>query len=206
LVVYAIVPEYQGRVEINTRFNWCWEEREVLPKKKGEKVDKTQRMLIQIPTQLPEGFILRGSASSVHKEYRGRKLVQLRYQDALVYRTMRIDATLEIVNAAIGNLTKDRGLGDQWRTDREPQEVLDFDYCYPILEIPQEAEVNISIKQKPLRVKVIDSWLNVSDQLSVEYGMPKGTLFRSFPVVSLQPRSDHEIRKFTEFKHSSGPE
>jgi hypothetical protein len=46
-----------------------------------------------------------------------------------------------------------------------------------------------------MRVKKTDSWMNVSDQLTAEYGIPKGTLFRIFPV-------DMEIDRLGEEDHA----
>jgi hypothetical protein len=128
LVAYAIVPEYRGRFDINTCFKWCLEEIQV-QQKKGEKIDKTKREMVPIPMQFPEGFVLRVSASSIHKDDRGRRLVEVRYQGAHLYLTIRTDATIETLKTAIVNLMRERGLGDQWMTEREPHEAIDFDYC-----------------------------------------------------------------------------
>jgi hypothetical protein len=125
----------------------------------------------------------------------GRGLVQLAYQTAPVYLTFREEAKVSDLNAGIARLMTEQGLGDQWQTDREPEEVIDFNYCYPIIEIPQISDVDIFIKQKKYRIKVTDSWVNVSDRLLAEYGMPRGTQFRLFPV-------DMEIDRLGEDDHA----
>jgi hypothetical protein len=43
-----IVPEFEGRFDFGNMFTWNLEERQVQPKK-GEKLDKTQRIVIPIP-------------------------------------------------------------------------------------------------------------------------------------------------------------
>jgi hypothetical protein len=83
---------------------------------------------------------------------------------------MRTDATIETLNTAIVNLMTERGFGDQWRTEVEPLEAIDFDYCYPVLEIPRVTEFNIFLKQRPLRVKETDSWMNISHSFNWQEG------------------------------------
>jgi hypothetical protein len=54
----------------------------------------------------------------------------------------------------------------------------------------------VFIKQKKYRVKVTDSWMSVSDRLVTEYDLPRGTLFRIFPV-------DLEIDRLDDEDHAS---
>jgi hypothetical protein len=111
LVAGPIAPEFEGRFDFNTAFKWNLEEGQTQPKK-GEKVDLTQRILIPIPTQIPENFILGVLASSVHKEMKGRRSAQLGYQAAQVYLTFREGAKVSDVNTGIAELMAERGLGD----------------------------------------------------------------------------------------------
>jgi hypothetical protein len=75
-----------------------------------------------------------------------------------------------------------RGEGDQWHLGRNPREEIDFDYEYPILAIPQPEAVNTFLKQNRMKIRVDETWKNLSDKLVQQLGLPRGTLFRIYPV------------------------
>jgi hypothetical protein len=50
------------------------------------------------------------------------------------------------------------------------------------LPIPQVQEVEVFIKQKKYQTRVDESWMNASERLRREYGLPQGAIFRIFPV------------------------
>jgi hypothetical protein len=60
LVTYFILPE-KSDFDVNTTFYWCLEEIEDKSLK-----DKTKRTLVQIPHRIPNGFVLRVKANTLH--------------------------------------------------------------------------------------------------------------------------------------------
>jgi hypothetical protein len=54
-------------------------------------------------------------------------------------------------------VTEKIGQGNQWFVEGNPREVIDFDYCHQVVEIPKVAEFEVFIKQKKYRVKVTES-------------------------------------------------
>jgi xylose isomerase len=49
---------------------------------------------------------------------------------------------------------RQRGQETQWMIEGNPREATDFDFCYPIIPIPEEEEVTIYLKQWTMKVKV----------------------------------------------------
>lgn len=62
------------------------------------------------------------------------------------------------------------------------REHVDFDFCYQIIPTPRSQEVTIFLKQTKIKVKQNEDWMNLSDRLVQQFGLPRGTLFRMFPV------------------------
>jgi hypothetical protein len=85
-----------------------------------------------------------------------KRLVELNYQAAHFYLAITDDATIEDLNASVVAVIERRELGNQWMIDRNPREAIDFDYCYPIVEIRRVAEVGVYIRQQRYQVKVTD--------------------------------------------------
>jgi hypothetical protein len=48
---------------------------------------------------------------------------------------MKTNATVERLNERVADVMRRRGLGNLWHVDRDPNEAVDFEYCYPVIEI-----------------------------------------------------------------------
>jgi hypothetical protein len=107
------------------------------------------------------------------------------------------DATAENLSAAVVETMKQARQGDQWYVDRNTREAVDFEYCYPIIPIPQAEEAEVFIKQKKYRVRATDTRMAVSDILVAEYLMPKRTLFRLYPVDLVVDRLGDEDHAYS---------
>jgi hypothetical protein len=77
---------------------------------------------------------------------------------------------------------KQRGQGDQWQIERNPREAIDFELEYPINPIPEAEEVTIFMKQFCMKVRIKEPWTALSDRLVQQFGLPRGSMLRIYPV------------------------
>jgi hypothetical protein len=176
LVTFYILRVYD-RPDANTVFQWSLEEMEAKDKK-----DKTKRIVIDIPQRIPIGFTLRVRASSLHQHMGGRRIVQCSFGSARVNFTVKENDEVGRLTAIAEDGMRQRGQGTQWIIEGNPREAIDFEYCYPIVPIPEEEEVSIYWKQRKMKIKVCESWMNLSDRLVRQFGLPVGALFQIYQV------------------------
>jgi hypothetical protein len=177
-----IVPHVEGKFDANTVFHWCLEEKE---------------MKYGIPYTLLPWCNLKVKANTVHLGPKDERLMELAFQNTHFYLGIRSDTTLETLSQAVAETIEKRGQGNQWYVEGNSREVVDFEFCYPIVPIPAVVEIEIFIKHKKYRVKVTESWMNVSDRLVAELWLPRGTLFRIFPVDLGIDRLDDEDHAYS---------
>jgi hypothetical protein len=88
------------------------------------------------------------------------------------------------LKARMINWMKQRGLGEDWTLDRPDEEEVDFNYQYPVVApAAEEPPITIYLKQRVMTVRASDSWINVSDGIVRDLGLPMGRLFRIFPTI-----------------------
>jgi hypothetical protein len=182
LVSFVVVPRVEGKFDASTVFQWCLEKDE---------------LDYAIPYTVPTGYHLKVKANTVRLGDNDKRLVELAFQDTHFHLGMRPDAMLETLNQAVVENTMARGPGDQWYVEGSPREAIDFEYCYSVLPIPAVAEIDVFIKQMKYQVKVTESWMNASDRLVAEFGLPRGILFRIFPVDVGIDRLDDEDHAYS---------
>jgi hypothetical protein len=71
-------------------------------------------------------------------------------------------------------------------------EAIDFDHTYDIIPLEVEVPVTIFLKQTEVHTSQSTSWVNLSDQLVKSKKLPKGTLFRIYPVAGTVDNQDAE--------------
>jgi hypothetical protein len=96
LVAAYIYRHEGGRLDINTVFRWCLEE-----KAPEDPRNKSAREVISIPDRIPVGFNLRVAANSLHTIPNGKRLVECIFGDAHFFVAMREDATVSLRRANI---------------------------------------------------------------------------------------------------------
>jgi hypothetical protein len=130
--------------------------------------------------------------SSLHTD-NYRKQVACAFGSARIRFSFLPGETIERLSAAVVAEMVNRGQGNQWLIEGNPREEIDFDFEYLILPIPQVEEVNIFLKQAKRKVRITDSWISVSDKIVRELNLPRGTLFRIYPVdVDIQRMGDDD--------------
>jgi hypothetical protein len=50
-----------------------------------------------------------------------------------------------------------RGQGNRWQVEGKPRELVGFDYCFQVVEIPRIAELEVFVKQNKHRARVMDT-------------------------------------------------
>jgi hypothetical protein len=175
LVTHYILPAGYGNLDSNTVFVW---RRKLVQDRSRSGLKKTVKL---IPEKIPAGYKLPVMANTLHTS-RDRKQVTCVYGAAKIRFSFLLGETLERLSAAVVAEMITRGQGNQWFIEGNPREEIDFDYEYPILPIPQSEEVNIFLKQIKKKVKISDSWISLSDKSVQELSLPRGTLFRIYPV------------------------
>jgi hypothetical protein len=137
--------------------------------------------VVQVPGRIPAGFNLRVLANTLHSD-NDKRQVTCAYGVAKIRLSFRLGETLERLSVAVVAEIVNRGQGNQWFIEGNPREEIDFDYEYPILPIPRPEEVTIFLKQVPTKVRINEKGKNLSDRLVQQLGLPRGTLFRIYPV------------------------
>jgi hypothetical protein len=173
---FIITSGFDG-LDSNTVFLWTLE---IVPD--GSKRDNTKKKVIQIPHRIPPGFNLRVMANTLHADSDGRKQVTRRFGAAKVRFTLQENETLGRLSVIAVDWMTQRGQGDQWFIEGNPMEAIDSDFEHKILPIPQVEEVMIYLKQVSYKIRVNEPWTAFSDRLVTMLGLPRGTLFRIYPV------------------------
>jgi hypothetical protein len=104
-------------------------------------------------------------ANTLHEDMGGRKIARCTFGTAKMNFTVQEDGTVCQMAAVARDWMKERGQGDQWQIERNPQEAIDFDFEYPIIPIPQAEEATIFLKQVRTKVRVNEPWKALSDRL-----------------------------------------
>jgi hypothetical protein len=121
-------------------------------------------------------------ANTLYKGGPGKRLAELAFGSAHFHLALPKNATLENLSASVAATMQQSEQDDQWYAEGNPKEAVDFGYYYPIVTITASPEVDIFLKWKRVRVKTTESWMNLSDRLTLGFGLPRGALFRIFPV------------------------
>jgi hypothetical protein len=92
---------------------------------------------------------------------------------------------------------RQRGQGEDWTIEGADQEAIDFNSEYQVELAEREAPLRVFLKQAELEVMPSMSWINLSDQLVKKMNLPKGTLFRIYPVTGSIENQDAEDHSYT---------
>jgi hypothetical protein len=106
---------------------------------------------------------------------------------------MELDATIERLRRRAVEYMRDRGQGEEWTIEGNPNEQVDFDFEYPVVPVPHVSEIDVFLKHLKIRIRTDESWMDVSERMVRHFGFPKGTTFRIFPVdnVIFRMGDDH---------------
>jgi hypothetical protein len=77
------------------------------------------------------------------------------------------------------------------------REATDFEFEYEVIPIEREVPLRVFLKQAELEVMPSMSWINLSDQLMKKMKLPKGSLFRVFPIAGSVDDQDEEDHSYT---------
>jgi hypothetical protein len=176
LVSYFVLPEMRN-LDVGTVFYWCLEE-----VADESKADKTKRRIVQIPYNIPMGFVLRVKANTLHENSR-KRTARCKFGSVPLCFSRPEDGTVGRLRERVIELLRQRGQGEDWTIEGPEREVIDFEYEYPVVPTEREIPIQIFLKQKEIEVMSSESWMHVSDKLVQAYHLPLGTLFRIYPVI-----------------------
>jgi hypothetical protein len=176
LVTYVIL-QAGGDWDVGTVFYWFPEEVE-------DASDKTKRNLIMTPQVIPTGFVLRVKANTL-RDGSSKRMARCIYGSVPMCFSMDHNASVGQLKARMINWMTQRSLGDNWTLENAPNdnEVIDFDYVYPVITANVDLQLIIFLKQRSIEVSPSESWINVSDRMVRTLGLPLGSLLRIFPVI-----------------------
>jgi hypothetical protein len=190
LVTYYILPA--GRdLDVATVFYWCLEEVE-----DKSPSSKSKKALVQIPYNLPMGFVLRVKASSL-RENSSKRIASCKFGSVPMCFAMPRDATIGRLKERVADWMKQRGQGEDWTIEGEDSEVIDFDFPYQVTPIQREMPIIIFLKQREIGVMPSESWIDVSDRLARTLHLPLGTLLRIYPVIGYVQDQESEDHSYT---------
>jgi hypothetical protein len=107
------------------------------------------------------------------------------------------DAHLGRVKERVVDWMNQLGQGTDWTIDGNDREAIDFSFEYEVIANLREAPIRIFLKQTEIQVLPSLSWINLSDQLVQQMDLPKGTLFRIYPVDGSVDNRDEEDHSCT---------
>jgi hypothetical protein len=93
------------------------------------------------------------------------------------------DAPLGRLEERVADWMNQRGQGPDWMIEGGARERIEFDFEYGVIPSHRGPPVKIYLKQEELEVAPSLSWISLSDQLVKKKGLPRGTLFRIYPVT-----------------------
>jgi hypothetical protein len=189
LLTYFILPT---GIQLDVGSVFYWNLREI----EDTSRDKTKRKIEEIPDKIPLGFNLRVKCSSLH-ENSMKRMARCKFGSVLMCFAMAGNATLGRLKERMKDWMRQRGQGEDWTIAGPDNEAIDFEWEYQVEAIEREQPVKIFLKQAELEVMPSLSWINLSDQLVKKLGLPKGTLFRIFPLDGSVDNRDEEDMSYT---------
>jgi hypothetical protein len=190
LVAYFILPS-GIQLDVASVFYW-----NLLRTQDRSKADKTKWTVQEIPDKIPVGFNRRVKCSSLC-ENSTKKIVNCRFESVILPFAMPEDAMLGRLKERVSDWTNQRGQGPDWTIEGSDREVIDFEFEYPVIPLVREVPMKIYLRQWVLNVPPSWSWMYISDQLVERLNLPKGTLFRIFPVAGTVDNQDAEDHSYS---------
>jgi hypothetical protein len=105
---------------------------------------------------------------------------------------MPSNATLGRLKERLTDWMNQQGQGRDWTIEGSDREAIDFSFEYEVIPSIQEVPLKIYLKQIEITLAPSQSWINMSDMLAKNLRLPKGTLFRIFPVIGTVDNQDAE--------------
>jgi hypothetical protein len=176
LVTYFILP-LDLEFDVGSVFYWNL----ILEKDESSSNPDKKRVQV-IPAKIPVVFTLRVKCSSL-QDGSDKKMTHCRWQSITMPFQMHKNDALGRLKTRMAEWLRLQGQGGDWTIAGNDLEAIDFDHTYGISPIEVEAPVMIYLKQTQFQVSQATSWVNLSDQIVKSKKLPKGTLFRIYPVV-----------------------
>jgi hypothetical protein len=190
LVAYFILPSGIS-LDVGSVFYWNLLETEKKPDE-----DRTTRSVEEIPQVIPPGFNLMVKCSSL-REASTKKMAHARFGSAHMIFAMPPNNTLGRLKKRVADWMNQSGQGLDWTIEGPDNEAIDFEWEYEVIPSVREVPLRIFLKQVELQVLPSFSWINLSDQLVKKWKLPKGLLFRIFPVKGSVENQDDEDHSYT---------
>jgi hypothetical protein len=177
-VTFFILPA-GGHGDVNTVFYWCPE----------EIVKDGRREYIEIPHNIPIGFVLRVKANTLH-DVQDNRMAKCTYGSVPMCFMIDQRANVGQLKAREFDWMVQRNLGSDGTLDNAPNdnEAIDFDLVYPVIAANADPQLTIFLRQRSIEVSSSESWINVSDRMVRE----SGSLLRIFPVFGDVEDRDHD--------------
>jgi hypothetical protein len=134
-------------------------------------------------------------ANTLDENSDGRRQATCVFGSAKVRFTMRENETVGRLAAMAVDWMKQRGQDNQWQIEGNPREAIDFEFEYPIIPIPQVEGVTIYLKQACMKIRINEPRTVFSDRLVQHFGLPRGSMFRIYPV-------DMDIQRLSDYNHT----
>lgn len=154
LVAHFVVPS-GGDWDVNTVFYWCHEE--------IEDKDQKKRTIIEIPNQIPTGFVLRVKANTLRDGPSNKRMAKCIYESTPMCFMIEQNEPVGKLKERMIDWMRQRGLGEERSLDRPDTEAIGFDYQYVVKHIEEEEEgaVHIFLKQRLVEVRKSETWMHV---------------------------------------------
>jgi hypothetical protein len=142
------------------------------------------------------GFNLRAKVTTLHENSR-KRIARCKFGSVPLCFSIAEDATVGRLRERVVDWMKQRCQGEDWTIEGADNEVVDFEFEYPVTAIEREAPINIYLKQLAIEVMPSESWINLSDRLTRSLHLPARTLFRIYPVVGSVDNQDAEDNSYS---------
>jgi hypothetical protein len=185
LVTFFILP-LDLEFDVGSVFYWN------LLQIRDESSSNPDKMTVQeIPMKITVGFTLRVKCSSLHDNSE-KKMAHCRWETILMPFQMHKDDTLGRLKQRMAEWMRLQGQGSDWTIEGPDREAIDFNHTYEIVPVSVEVPTTIFLKQLEVHTAQSVSWIALSDQIVKSKRLPKGTLFRTYPVVGTFDSQDAE--------------
>jgi hypothetical protein len=148
---------------------------------KSEKDKSKWKVEDEVPDKIPLGFTFKVKCSSLH-DGSMKQLAHCRFGAIAMHFSLAPGARLERLKGRLSAWMQLRGQGPDWTVEGPDKEAIDFGNVYEVIPRVREEPIRDFLKQLETSLIPSQSWINISDLLVEKLGLPKGSLFRIFPV------------------------
>jgi hypothetical protein len=176
LVTYCVLPTGM-ELDVDSAFYWH------LPRieDKSEKDKSKWKVEGAVPDKIPHGFTSKVKCSSLH-DGSTKQLAHCQFGAVIMHFSLAPDAHLDRLKTRLSAWMESRGQGPDWTVEGPDREAIDFTHEYEVVPSAVEIPIRVFLKQLETTLVPLQSWINISDLLVDKLDLPRGSLFRIFPV------------------------